>query len=541
MCVCPQCRLRFNDEASHCVVDGSPLETLDDPRLGSELGGRYRLEEVLGRGGMATVYRAVQPRLREEFAIKILHGRFADDDLARTRLEREAAAAAQLSHPNIVEMYDVGQTEDLIPYVAMELLAGDPLDEYLTRHGPLDTPTVIQLGLQIARGLSRAHDFDVIHRDIKPSNIFVCQSDDEEPVVKLVDFGLALVAGNARLTAGELIGSPRYMAPERFRNRAQAIPRSDLYSLGVVLFEMATGTLPFESESMAGYVLHHLESKPPRASVRNTDCPEALCTLIDALLAKDPEDRPTDAHVVVGQLSELASERALRIRHVSSFTTRRFSLIPSPVDTWTRRQEMYEEMAGHLADHPVQKDVEAFGECVGRLHTLNDEADAIERAQSTRDEALRIDRERVGHAVETLARDLSRVRTDGSGEGHAARYQHALAGLVNLDMQSPETPTDEGLTLLKEAEKAYRDWLRSRRHSGAQDLEYQLAALRARLDGLEKDAAEARSRTTSRLEAIAGERQLLETELIALSQHLGTVFGGHPATAPLFQRLRASS
>lgn len=548
MRVCGTCKLRYDDNVSFCLVDGAPLEIVSDPRIGSTVG-RYSLDEVIGRGGMATVYRAHVPHGERDLAVKVLHDRFADDASFRERLEREARSAAQLAHPNIIEIYDVGTTDDAVPFLAMELLEGDPLDQYIQKRGKLPAGEVITLGLQIARGLSRAHDFGVVHRDIKPENIFVCRSDDHEPVVKLVDFGIAFVADDPRLTGtGELLGSPRYMAPERFQDRERIFSSSDLYSLGVVLYEMASGRLPFESESLAGYVVHHMESEPVRLG-HVADVPKTLDQLVHELLAKKAAHRPVDAHAVVSVLSSIASESARRVRRVTALSQR--SSQPQGesrrLDGWVQRAQVYRAMMQTAwpkgAPLKIKDQVGELHELVRRMEAMHGGARQLESELAGHDERLRADRERLGHAVQTLAEDISAARESRRARTSVvpaadlnAAYRAALAAVVERD-QRDERPTDEGRELLLKALACYEAWSDAIGSDGVRDLEFQLEAIRGQLARIEREAEERRLEMTQRLGLGAEERRKMETRLLEIARELAATFRPMPEVQELFKSL----
>lgn len=557
MKVCPKCRLRYVDETAYCLVDGAQLERLKDPRIGSVLSGRYTISEVLGRGGMATVYKAHHAMGNRVLAVKVLHDRFADDQPTRERFHREAEKAKTLAHPNIVEVYDFGLTEDQVPFLVMELLDGHPLDQVLRRRRKMRPDEVIALGLQIARGLSRAHDFGVVHRDVKPENIFLCRSDDDTPAIKLVDFGIALAPQDKRLTAsGQMLGSPRYMAPERFRDRALVIPASDLYALGIVLFEMATGRLPFESESMAGYLVHHMETVPPRLRTQVPECPLALDQLVSELVAKEPGHRPVDAHAVVAALSSMASESARRVRKVSALATSvRESGVAVRLDAWSSRIKTYGEMFdrswpdGNPPRHLGAKLAELNG-AVARLKTLHKQASELERELGQLDKRLKRDLEQVGKAIQALAEDLSKAKVlhrtlspSASEVGkHADTYRRALAQVIDADMRSPDSPAPEVLDLMRKAVGAYQKWLEAEAQSGgAADLAYQIDALKRRQKTLQDEATAFRARAQEQLASNGKERSTLEDRLVELSQDLSAALGGRPELAELFARLRTGA
>ena len=557
MRVCPKCRLRYTDETAYCLVDGAELERVKDPRIGSVLAGRYTISEVLGRGGMATVYKAHHTMGNRVLAIKILHDRFAEDQATRERFHREAERAKTLAHPNIVEVFDFGVTEEQIPFLVMELLDGHPLDQVLKRRRQMRPAEVIALGLQIARGLSRAHDFGIVHRDVKPENIFLCRSDDDVPVIKLVDFGIALAPEDKRLTAtGQMLGSPRYMAPERFRDRSIVIPASDLYALGIVLFEMVTGRLPFESESMAGYLVHHMETIPPRLRSVLPSCPPALDDLVAELVAKEPGHRPVDAHAVVAALSNMASESARRVRHVSALATSvRESGVALRLDAWSQRVKTYGEMFdcswpdGNPPKHLGAKLAELNG-AVARLKTLHKQASELERELGLLDKRLKQDLEQVGKAIQALAEDLSKSKVlhrtlspSASEVGkHADTYRRALAQVIDADMRNPDSPASETLALLRQAVGAYQKWLEAEAQSGgAADLAFQIDALKKRQQTLQDEATAFRTRAQAQLANNGKERATLEDRLVELSQDLSAALGGRPELAELFARLRTGA
>jgi serine/threonine-protein kinase len=228
--------MRYPNEATYCFVEGSDLVDLPDPRIGTLLAGRYVIEQVIGEGGMATVYRARHKLVDRPVAVKIMNPMLASDPIVRERFRREAKSAQKLAHPNIIEIYDQGDTEDGTAYIVMELLRGEALASVIQR-GLMDVDRAIHIMIQIARGMARAHDLEVIHRDIKPENIYLCRRDDGSDLVKLLDFGIAKSRQDSRLTGqGELFGTPQYMAPERIMGNDTG-GSSDIYALGVVFFE----------------------------------------------------------------------------------------------------------------------------------------------------------------------------------------------------------------------------------------------------------------------------------------------------------------
>jgi len=288
------------DESAGCSsAMALPLQPaalrFDDPLVGRLIDGRYRVVEPLGHGGMGRVYRAVQVGLDREVALKVLAEGHADPrDLTFVkRFCLEASVTARLGHPNTVVIHDYGRSDDGIFYIAMEYLEGRTLAEVLEAEGALPPSRVLRIGTQIARAAREAHRNGLVHRDLKPSNVMLVARDDEPDFVKVLDFGLAkfFVRGDAELTqSGAFLGSPQYMAPELLRN-APASPRTDIYGLGVVLYEMACGRPPFTAASSIAVLLEHASAQPKRPRLLDSHIPEALEHVILRAIAKDPQAR----------------------------------------------------------------------------------------------------------------------------------------------------------------------------------------------------------------------------------------------------------
>ncbi|MFQ5750069.1 MAG: serine/threonine-protein kinase, partial [Planctomycetota bacterium] len=261
-----------------------------DPLVGRVLGGN-RLLERLGRGAVGAVYRALQLNLGREVALKILDPRLARDADMVASFRREARAAGQLVHPNIVQVYDVGEAEGF-PFYSMELVAGGSLEDRLRGEGPLDWKAAVKAVRDCAQALTYAEEHDLIHRDVKPANLMVHPSGH----VKLADLGLAATRGMIdREGAG---GTPHFMAPEAIGSRP-VDTRADLYSLGCTLFRLVTGRTPFSGESVREILLAHRDTPPPSFRKAGFPVPRELEDLLAALLAKDPEERPATASRVV--------------------------------------------------------------------------------------------------------------------------------------------------------------------------------------------------------------------------------------------------
>lgn len=273
------------------------------PAAGQELGGRYRLESLIGRGGMGQVWRAVDQRLRRPVAVKVLPPEIAVAEGGLARFEREAEVTAALQHPNITVVFDIGQEDDGLTYLVMELLEGEDLRTIVDRHPDgLPVDRAVGFALQLADALAAAHSRGIVHRDIKPANLFVLEGDR----LKLCDFGIASLADEAtRLTReGGSVGTPRYMAPEQFRGEPADF-RSDLYAMGGVLHELLTGSAPFSAEGGLPALLYaHLNEPPPPVRTIRPDVPEGLERLVLSLLAKPMDQRPPGAEAVASYLRE---------------------------------------------------------------------------------------------------------------------------------------------------------------------------------------------------------------------------------------------
>ncbi|MDT7605306.1 MAG: eukaryotic-like serine/threonine-protein kinase, partial [Acidobacteriota bacterium] len=289
-----------------------------DPLIGRILDEKYRLDERLGEGGMGTVYRATHLLIDRPVALKVLHPRFVEDDSAQQRFRREARAAGRLQHPNAVAVTDFGRTADGYVYIVMELLEGSTLRDVMTEEAPMPVERAVGLMSQIAAAVEAAHEGGVIHRDLKPGNIFVVQRKGLPPVVKVLDFGIAKLAADSlddsdakNLTqTGVMIGTPRYMSPEQCDGE-HLTPASDVYSLGIILYEMFTGETPFNGASPLAVALQH-SSKPPRPPRELAPTlPAEMEAVVLHALAKKPDERPADAGALREELLSTARQIGL--------------------------------------------------------------------------------------------------------------------------------------------------------------------------------------------------------------------------------------
>jgi eukaryotic-like serine/threonine-protein kinase len=264
------------------------------------LAGRYELGPKLGSGGMATVYEAHDELLDRAVAVKLLRSEALSEHTARQRFAAEARAAASLTHPHAVAVYDVSSGDEQ-PFIVMELVRGRTLEDVLDE-GRLDVAQAVAVGSQILTALHAAHRRGIVHRDVKPANILlpdgvVPTRPEQLPGVKLADFGIAKAVTDATVgltTVGQVIGTPKYLSPEQVKGE-RATPKSDLYATGVVLYEMLAGQPPFDRDSALSLALAHREDEPPPLRDLRPDLNPAVVALVHRALAKDPADRPADA------------------------------------------------------------------------------------------------------------------------------------------------------------------------------------------------------------------------------------------------------
>lgn len=321
---CPLCRSVYaGGDRAFCPLDGTRLidqtpatsKTPDDPLIGRTIAGRFVLEKRLGKGGMGVVYLAQHAVLKRPFAVKLLLREFTNNERALARFFREARVASSLDHPNIVSIYDYGQTEQAEPFLIMEYVEGVALLQVVQRsrtRNLLPSYAVLLL-LQVARALAHAHQRGVVHRDIKPENLLVTTWQGQNDFIKILDFGVARVVGQPPLTriGEEILGTPEFMAPELL-TASEVAPPVDLYALGIMLHDTIVGEAPFRGDVTA-ILQGHVNKTPPRLSQRRRDIPipAELDELCAQLLAKDPAQRPTAAEAVtrLEQLHEKLPKR----------------------------------------------------------------------------------------------------------------------------------------------------------------------------------------------------------------------------------------
>ena len=280
--------------------------------LGRIFDRRYRINELIGSGGMGAVYRATQLGMNREVALKVLGRGVADSDKQAHRFKQEARASSRLQHPNTIRVFDSGQTEDGRLFLAMEYLKGDTLTEVLKKEKTFSIDRASHIARQICNSLAEAHQNGIVHRDLKPDNIFITDIFGEHDFVKVLDFGIAKSSDSEEMASltqtGFICGTPRYLSPEQALGRP-VDGRSDLYSLGVILYELLTGAPPFMAATPIALVMKHIHEAAPDLALGGSECEEWMSELIGCLLNKEPNKRPPSAAVVSEALDAIMSNQ----------------------------------------------------------------------------------------------------------------------------------------------------------------------------------------------------------------------------------------
>lgn len=281
------------------------MDTNMDKYLGTMLDDRYEILEVIGTGGMAVVYKAMCHRLNRYVAVKILRDELANDEEFRQRFQTEAQAVAMLSHPNIVSVYDVSHSDD-VEYIVMELIEGVTLMQYMKKRGALGWKEALHFAVQISKALEHAHEKGIVHRDIKPQNIMILK----DGTIKVADFGIAALESAQEKKSDQTVGSVHYIAPEQARGE-QPDPRSDIYSLGVVLYEMLTGKMPYDGDTAEQVALKHITGHAVPPQELNPDIPEELAEITLKAMNADINARYQSASELLHDLEDFRKQQAV--------------------------------------------------------------------------------------------------------------------------------------------------------------------------------------------------------------------------------------
>ncbi|MDH3653848.1 MAG: serine/threonine protein kinase [Myxococcales bacterium] len=318
--ICLRCGSKFGSRSEYCPHDGSLLVTdadIADPLLGSVLLEQFRIDEQIGTGGMGTVYRARQTTVDRDVAIKVLKAELARDEQAVFRFEREARLAISLDHPNLVRVFLSGRLADGRLYIVMELLEGRSLAEELEQNGLLTLERALILIMKLCAGLGAVHAAGIVHRDIKPENVYLVKRGRDDDFVKLVDFGIARVLeadgiGPTTTQSGRVFGTATYISPEAATGE-ETDERSDIYSLGVLAYQLLTGALPFEGKTAGAVLMQHVHQEPPllQTKGRGAGVPDEVARVVMRSLSKDPDARQQTLAEFLDSLAEAAGNAGL--------------------------------------------------------------------------------------------------------------------------------------------------------------------------------------------------------------------------------------
>jgi len=325
---CANCKTVYPADFQCCPKDGSALSSSSELLPGMVIRDKYQILQQIGSGGMATVYQVRHLAFNEILAIKLINSQLADGDQFNKRLRAEAVIARKLRHPNAVHVEDLDRTEDGRPFIVMEYVEGQNLRTIIRREGPLPTLRALRIAVQVVSALAAAHKLGIIHRDIKPDNIHLIRLPDGSDFVKVLDFGIAKftqgLSSSALTGSGLVVGTPQYVSPEQAMGKqaGDLDGRSDLYTLGIVLYEMVTGRVPFDSDTPVGLLVHHLHTAPvPPDQLRpDLGIPASVSELLMKALQKNPEHRFRNADEMLNAINTLEAEilRVLETRTVES-------------------------------------------------------------------------------------------------------------------------------------------------------------------------------------------------------------------------------
>lgn len=326
--VCRRCQRKNSVDARFCAHCGVTLEkhdgadTTEDSIIGKVIDRRFRIIEQIGKGGMASVYRAQQISVGREVALKILHHRFLTDAMLKRRFLNEAALASRLNHPNTITIHDLGETHDGYMYIAMELIRGVSLKGELKKYKPMSWRRACRIAVQIASSLQNAHENNIIHRDLKPDNVMLTWSGigrTASQIVKVLDFGIAKIISDdgseqsrSVTSPNELFGTPEYMSPEQVSGK-ELDNRTDIYSLGIILYRMITGELPFRARTPLMIMTHHLHEPPcpfRKINANLKSLPRGLERFVMSMLQKKPSRRPQTMNEVASRLGDMLKDRS---------------------------------------------------------------------------------------------------------------------------------------------------------------------------------------------------------------------------------------
>jgi serine/threonine-protein kinase len=436
---CPSCQRTYPDDIEFCPHDATRLTTAvieAEAQLAAGLARRFRIVRRLGSGGMGTVFLAEQIGVgNRPVALKVLNRKLLDDPEFLLRFQNEAGSTGRITHPNVVTIYESGQGDDGTPYIAMQFLEGESLRETLQTRGALPLAECAEILQQTARGLNAAHKLGIIHRDLKPDNIFLAQGDEGQPMVKVVDFGIAKLRESAiHTTTGMVLGTPAYMSYEQaYGMRSEQLDaRSDIYSLGIVVYEMLTGRLPFHSDTPQGFLRKHIMDPPPpfRATAPGLPVPPEVEAVVMKALAKDREQRYASTLEFARNFSRAASAQ------VPSELLPPTVIVPVRPDVTPTGQEKERAEAERLAKEEAEAE-RAAREKAEQERLAREKAEAT-RAAREKAEAERLAQEKAGaerrakESTAAVATVAPRITTLPAPKSNVALWGGVIVGVLLL-------------------------------------------------------------------------------------------------------------
>lgn len=533
----------------------------DDPALGRVIAGRYRLEARIGEGGMGIVYRARHVLIDRVVAVKLIRPDLRGETHLRAWMLREARAANRVDHAHIIDIHDIGETDDGELYLVMEYLIGTPLSTELAK-GPMPINRAVDIIEQMGAALSRAHDLGVVHRDLKSDNILLTARGGRPDFVKILDFGLAALAHDPRLAPkGAVFGTPEYMSPEQARGE-QASPQSDLYALGVLFFEMLTGQLPFRAGDREALLEMQRTAHAPDPSSIRKDCNDDARRIVLRLLEKDAKKRYRDGHHLLEELKRL--QRALP--SASAWEAKKPGVTTAPGDPaaqaplpappaktlgvteWAGRAGMFSRMVsraypGASIPEEVARALSVAWEVSAKANSLEGEISSHTRKLEALERRGRALRAEIGRKVEELAQEESKALREA--QTYAEEEDQALRELAQVKKSAKDhiaaadhaEKLGQGSRTLFERAGAARalvdaktSWVENRRkrreakQTAAADLRRQIEELRAQLsryaEAVEEDLNTGREKVARKSrDGLAYERKFFEASQLII-EHL---------------------
>jgi serine/threonine-protein kinase len=542
-----------------------------DPMLGRVVAGRYRLEARAGEGGMGVVYRARHVLIDRVVALKLIRPDLRGETHLRAWMLREARAANRVDHAHIIDIHDIGETEEGELYLVMEFLVGVSLSSELAK-GPMVLSRAVDILEQMCAALARAHDLGVVHRDLKSDNILLSTRGGRKDFVKILDFGLAHLAMDPRLAPkGAVFGTPEYMSPEQARGE-EAGPPSDLYALGVLFFEMLTGQLPFRSNDRDTLLEMQRTSPPPKPSAIKPDTLPGAESIVLKLLEKERRKRYQDAHHLHEELKALQRSLPATPWEVQSSPENAAPPPPPPpqsagVIEWANRAALFSRMVSRVyptgnTPPEVQAGLGQAWDLASRATRLEGEVASHTRKLESLERRGRALRAEIGRKVEELAHEESRALREAAAEQQEAARLRELALVAERAATTAKAQADQAaaqggssatLRAIFERAGAAAALLEARREGlverdqkagvkdqQARDLRRQIEELRAQLaryaEALEEDLAAGREKVASRTrEGLSFEKAFSEVSTLLLN-HLKT----KPEARDLIQDLMSS-